>query len=300
MTQNPYAQFGSGDGTPTPYGPEFGDQPQARTSVLAIISLVLSVIGCVCFIIPGPGALAMAIGGIAILLIMASHGRVRGIGFAATAVCLGLLQTIVFFVILLGVYQPIMGGWNNTVVAPVNDVLVALEKKDAKAARALLTPRAQAAISEEMLTEFAAKYQARLGAYKGVPENPLDIWTAYKSIAPAMKVMQNGPGGNPQQNMIPLPGTFERGNALIILQLDNAGFNGQRPPASTTIRMPVLNIGIASNDGTEIWILDLTKASTLPRKKKPGRADESTIEDAPDPKPEPTAPPAPASPPSTP
>lgn len=288
MTQNPYAQFGGGEGGPSPYSPDFNDLPQSRTSILAIVSLVLSVIGCVCFIVPGPGALAMVLGGIAILLIMTSGGRVRGIGFAATAVCLGLLQSIIFFVMLFGVYQPIMGGWSNTVVAPVNDVLMALEHKDAKAARALLTPRAQAGITEDMLTEFAAKYQSRLGAFKGFPENPLEIWSAYKSVAPAMRTLQTGSNGGNQQNMIPLPGMFEKGNALIILHLDNSGFNGKRAPTST-VRMPILNLGIASNDGLETWILDATKANALPT--TGGHANESTIEDAPD-KPAPPVPPA--------
>ncbi len=294
MTQNPYSQFGGADAA-SPYGPDFGDQPQPRTSVLAIVSLVLSVIGCVCFIIPGPGALAMAMGGIAILLIMFSGGRVRGIGLAATAVCLGLLQTVVFFVMLLGVYQPIMGGWRNTVVAPVSDVLFALEKNDPATARSLLTPRAQTAITEDMLAEFASKYQSRLGAFKGIPENPLEIWTAYKNIGPAMGALQKGSGGNPQQNLIPLPGTFEKGDALIMLHIDNTGFQNNTPPPTGTVRMPVLNIGIATNDGTQIWILDRAKAESLPE--KPTAKGESTIDDAPPlPPPAPPTPPDPAAP----
>jgi hypothetical protein len=281
MTQNPYAQFGGGDSGPSPYTPDFGDQPQSRTSILAIISLVLSVIGCVCFVVPGPGALAMLLGGISILLIMTSGGRVRGIGFAATAVCLGLLQSIVFFVALFGVYQPIMGGWTNTVIAPVNDVLMALEKKDPKAARAFLTPRAQTVITEDMLTDFTTKYQAKLGAFKGFPTNPFQIVSGYQNVAQAMQKLQTGNNRGNQNGMIPLPGTFEKGTAMVVLHLDDHGFNGNKPPASSTVRMPVLNIGIVTVDGTEIWILDTDKAKALPP--DGGTPGESTIEDAPKP-----------------
>jgi hypothetical protein len=276
MSQNPYAQIGSESGGQFPYGPDLVPSNPGRTSILAIVALVLAVCGCVCPVLVVPGALAMVLGGISIVTMAMENWRIRGIGLAITAICLGAFQCVVVALLFFGIYQPIMGGWRSVVVGPVGHVLTSIDKGDVAGARAGLTPHAQTLISEEMLADFGKRYRAHLGKFVEFPSNPVDIWQTYKRIKPSFRALDDGSGQPNTQNVIPLPGRFEKGEALVIMQLDqsempdrhirSSGGSGVSttvtPPSTGTTahngqwQMPVLNIGIATTDGQVEWLID--------------------------------------------
>lgn len=291
MSQNPYAQIGSDSGSQFPYGPDFAPARPERTSVMAIIALVFAICGCVCPILILPGPIAMAIGGLAILLIAMSGWQKRGIGLAITAICLGLLQCVVVALAFFGVYQPVMGGWRSAVVGPLGQMLTNVDKGDTAAAKTALTPHAQTLITDEALLDFAKRYQSHMGKFKEFPSGPVDIWQAYKRVAPAFRALDDGSGQPNTQNIIPLPGVFEKGEALVIMQLDQGQMQKHRsrtstgPATSTTTgtaqpappsnptgqwQMPVLNIGIATIDGKVEWLIDPDMARKSGRPPPPG------------------------------
>src|SRR5581483_7161072 len=167
----------------------------------------------------------------------------------------------------------------SVVVGPVGNVLTNIDKGDLAAARAGLTPHAQTLISEDMLADFGKRYNARLGKFQEFPSGVLDIYQTYKRISPSFRALDDGSGQPNTQNVIPLPGRFEKGEALVVMQMDqgqlarhrsrsgsggwSASSSGSSTPASPPgapggplptgtsgqWQMPVLNIGIVTTDG---------------------------------------------------
>jgi hypothetical protein len=281
MTQNPYAQFGHGDGV-SPYGPDFGDQPQPRTSILAIVALVVSIIACLPFCIPGPGALAMILGGIALMIVTFSKGRVRGVGLCATAICLGLLQTVLSMVLLLGVYQPVTGFIGTAWVGPASRVMTAAEAGDTQKVMGELSPRARAAVTEEMITDFVSRYRNEVGKFQSAPDGPIDIVNTFSKLGPAMQGINSLSRPGRAQGFIPVAGHFAGGPQVIVVQIDVTAIDHQqqqsiKPP-------PMLNIGILTNDGKQIWLLPPDDAEALPpvdSSGNPKSKGQSSLDDAP-------------------
>ena len=215
-----------------------------RTSVLAIVALILSLI----CLIPGFGTLGVILGVISLLLISGSQGRVSGTGLAVTAIVLGLLVSVVQVGIVVGVNQA-LGIFKNKLLAPVNQSFTAFDTGDIAAARKVLTPAANLKVSDEQFTAFRAAYQAELGAFKGVPDGIVSTFQAYAKFSTNMEKYQGKPGQPPA--MIPIPAIFERGTALVILQVDPAGAG----PGSND-EVPVLDILIETTDGKTIKLSD--------------------------------------------
>jgi hypothetical protein len=215
-----------------------------RTSVLAIVALILSLI----CLIPGFGTLGVILGVISLLLISGSQGRVSGTGLAVTAIVLGLLVSVVQVGIVVGVNQ-FVGVARNKLFLPVNQSFAAFDAGDVAAARKVLTPAANLKVSDEQFTAFRAAYQAELGAFKGIPDGILSIFKAYTQFGPNMQKYQGKPGQPPA--MIPIPAIFERGTALVILQVDPAG-----PGPGGSDEVPVLDILIETTDGKTIKLSD--------------------------------------------
>jgi hypothetical protein len=131
----------------------------------------------------------------------------------------------------------------------VNQSFTAFDTGDIAAARKVLTPAANLKVSDEQFTAFRAAYQAELGAFKGVPDGIVSTFQAYAKFSKNMEKYQGKPGQPPA--MIPIPAIFERGTALVILQVDPAGAG----PGSND-EVPVLDILIETTDGKTIKLSD--------------------------------------------
>lgn len=254
MTRNPYAQLGDvggpaggfaggpgGTGGPGGYG---YDAVPARTSALAVASLVFAL---VCFI-PGAGLLAVLLGVPALFMINASRGRVRGTGLAVTGVVVGLLVSAIWVIFFAG------AAWANEEVGrqmtgPTAEVLRGIESGDRSKARARLSATANAAVTDADFDAFHAAYRAEVGDFQSVPQSLWDLGRGYMQVG---HIMQGYQGRNP--NLFPHPATFANGPAVVLVEF--AQPVSQPPPGSTGFVMPPMeNLGIVTPQGREIWLI---------------------------------------------
>jgi hypothetical protein len=274
MTSNPYAQMGNqgGFGTPGGFGggSDFLEPVQSRTSVLAILSLVFALI---CFI-PGSGALAVIFGGAAVLFISTSNGRLRGMGLAITGIVLGLLFSLLWVFMVVGAAQA-ANTFSCQFVKPADTVMAAIQKGDYKTARTAFTPTADKVITDEMMADFAKRYQAEMGGYKNAPQTLWELIAAYGAVGNTM----NGKQGN--QATLPVPGHFEKGTAIVLLYLDPAGMpQSGSSGGNNAFQFPVANIGVMTPGGKEVWLVDqkdtdklLAPAPSIPDMDAPDKGD---------------------------
>ncbi|USO00288.1 MAG: DUF4190 domain-containing protein [Phycisphaeraceae bacterium] len=246
MTQNPYA----GD-----FAPEEGlyDAPP-RTSALAVTSLVLSLICCIP-LLPLIGA-GVGIG--AMIGIGSSRGRVGGKGLAIAGIIIGLLMTVGQVVAVVSVRNVVNMGV-GLVFGSADQVMHDIETGDFNAARAGLTGNA-ASLTDEQFEAFRAAYQAEYGSYQSIPTDFFDLISAYTQIGPQMQKYQ--PQGS-QQNILPAPATFDRGQAVVIAELEQNGQpTGQ--PGTPGFHMPLRGLKVVMPDGTELDLLGVPAAALPP------------------------------------
>lgn len=285
QTPNPYAQFGQ-----PPYGPGYGgdfiDPSPRRTSIMAIIALVVSIVGCIACIIPGPGAIATIIGGLAVFFIARSAGRLSGMGLAVTAVVLGLLQSILWIFVVFTMFLPAMSFLDQKYIGPMDAVITGIDQGDMKAARGMFTPAANAAITDEMLADFAQRYQAEVGAYQAPPKGTVDMFFKFINVGQAMQGVQQAQNRRPgqPQNLLPMPATFSKADAIVVVHADMTALEQNAPNQKGDFKFPIVNIGVLTTGGKQIWLMDEKKAidlmGTLPD--SPGTSDAPSKPSSPD------------------
>lgn len=241
---NPYAQ--------RPTGYDFEPPVDSRTSVLAVIALVLALL---CFI-PGLGVLALLVGGVAVLLISGSGGRLRGMGIAATACVIGLITSVLWVLItvgMVGAAQQATKGLQPMLI-PAQTALAAMEKGDFTAARATFSPALDAKVTDEEMQAFVNAYQAKLGSFQSGPQTLKEYLGAWFSLGAQMGNSNVGPNA---QNVLPIPARFSSDWAIIYFPL----IPGTKPPPAPAGsglpygNFPVENLGIWTTDGTTIWLV---------------------------------------------
>jgi hypothetical protein len=197
MTQIPYVS--------DPYGHDPMAEPP-RTSLMAIISMVLSLIGC-CLPI---GFLGAILGIFSLVGISSSRGRVTGKGFAVAGIIIGLVNTAIFvgitiamdkgFKAYVGITQPV---YENLEAGNFNEVRRSLSA-------------VSATTTDEQFRAFRDAYQAELGLFQSLPEG----WWALiqdfvdPTVGPNMQTFQG------RSDMIPIPGRFDQGLAILLFQFD--------------------------------------------------------------------------------
>lgn len=241
MAQNPYAQTGPYDDS----GSDFGvPMEPGRTSVLAVLSLVCSLICC----IPGLGLAGLALGVLAVLLIGGSKGRVGGRGLAVAGIVIGLLVTAAWLAIAFGAAS------FARQFSSVPDVLESVEQRDLAAVHAELSPTAQTFVGPDELERFAQEVQAEHGSYVGSYDSVLDIFGAYGELSGPLQNAFNAVNvsfTNAGRTLVPVPAEFDTGSALMVIVWPSSMTN----PQTNSSGLPVFeNIGIVKNDDTWIWL----------------------------------------------
>jgi hypothetical protein len=217
--------------------------PASRTSVLAVTSLVLSLICC----IPGLGAIGTLLGVGAMVAISRSAGRVRGMGLAIAGIVLGLLFTLGWIALAVGLTITFQG------VASYSDMLAAVQANDRQTVDTWLTPGAQAALNDEDLTGFRDAYTADYGEFVGVPSSLGGILAGYMAVGQQIQPAQLDAesAGYNRNEAIPVAATFDSGPGLVIVVPDQSG---QTAPGGM---MPaVRNIAFVAHDGSLVWLLE--------------------------------------------
>lgn len=192
-----------------------------RTSILAIISLILSLI----CIIPGAGLLGAIFGLAGIIGISQSRGRVGGMGLAIAGLALGLLFSALWIGFGIGasrVYHLV----KQTALTPVTATMTAIEAGDRAGSRAAMLPDAAAAATDAQLDAFRDAYRAELGNFITIPQNLMDIWIGYGSAGHVLE-------GQQLNNVIPFPAQFDKGWTIVAVEIKPEGSGrakGAPPP----------------------------------------------------------------------
>lgn len=243
---------------------DFIEPINRRTSALAVTAFVVSIIGCLAFCIPGPGAIAVILGGIATLLISRAAGRLSGMGLAITAIVLGLISSMTSIWMLVGVNQ-VSGMVGKALVTPSQGVMQAIEKGDMKGARAMFSRAADTAITDEMIADFAKAYQANVGNFQSMPTGTWGFMSEIMQMGPAMQNFQAGgrlgsqSGGN--SATIPVPATFSKGKGVVALFMDEMATGTSSP---NNIPQPVIyNLAVLDSSGNLVFLLPEDKAKAL-------------------------------------
>jgi len=228
------------------YQPESGyiTEPD-RTSALAILSLVCSLVCC----IPGLPALGALLGVGGAVGIKMSGGRVGGIGLAIAGIVIGAIITVGQVGVALGFF-----GGLQEMRSQIDEVMLAAESGDAPAVRAFLVPPADAELTDADVERFRSEFGSLMGGYIGVPSG-LELFRAYQTLGSAMQ-----PGGAwmSSNNEIPFPAEFDNGVAMIILSVDQTG---APPPPDKAL--PLLNIRVVTMSGDEVSLRTLGTSGTL-------------------------------------
>ncbi len=241
MTQNPYAGEFDGDVYEAP----------PRTSVLAVTSLVLSLICC----IPGLGLLGSLFGVGAIIGIGNSRGRVGGRGVAVAGITIGLLVTIAWIGLAVAVYRGI-GTVSKLMYGNTNAFMASVENGDFDKARAIVSGPVVSA-SDEQFEAFRDKYRAAYGSFVSVPTKFWsEVLPAYIEIKPQMQPYSG------RQNIVPVPAEFDSGRVLLLLIVDPQGNAGKAPQNALSI--PLADIWVVLPDGTEARLMDIPGAAAGP------------------------------------
>lgn len=211
-----YVQPGMGGG---------GFEP-ARTSKLAILALIIGILGfLICwFPVVGPiiGFLAVLTGIGAFISIGGSHGRKKGKGLAVAGVIMGLVN------VAIGVSCVVGMGMAGGVIQQQSKIFDAAQAGDIDAFNGYTTGNAQ--LTKGELDAFVASYQPAMGGFKEAPKSFMQIFKAI-SVPAAMEEMnsiQQAHMGKPMQ-AIPVLWTFDKGDATVIMLLDQTGKSNTKP-----------------------------------------------------------------------
>ncbi len=113
-----------------------------------------------------------------------------------------------------------------------------MDQGDVSKIRAMFSARAQERMRDEDLVAFHEAVKAKYGAFKRVPDSPVEAWQRLMTVGAAMKDFQG------RQDLIPIPVEFENGWVLLIVQIDNTHSARQGPDKQTAI--PIVNLYAAS------------------------------------------------------
>lgn len=259
MSDNPYGDHGN----------EFGSDEPQRTSALAIGSIVCSLICC----LPVVPLLGAGLGVGAVIGIGGSNGRVGGKGLAIAGIIIGVLVTIAQVAAFVTAKQGIDMGV-RLVYGSAHELMEDIESGDYDSARALLTG-AGSTLPDGNFDVFRDAYRAEYGSFQSIPTGLGDLISAYSQVGQQMQNYQ--PQG--QQNIVPAPGYFDSGMAIVIAQIPQ---NGQPTgtPGQPDFLMPLLDVRIVMPDGSELGLL--SGASAPPPAPADADTDDDTDEDIPE------------------
>jgi len=215
---------------------------EQRTSVLAILSLIF---GIVC--VPGFGILGAIFGITALFLISNSGGRVAGKGLAAAGIVIGILMTVIWISIAVGM-STFMGKVGQALVQPADTTMKAIEARDYATAKKILVGQTAQKITDADFEAFSKAYHDELGAYKSAPDGMWSYLTEVMQMGQQMQRYQNS------GNIIPVPMTFEKEKVIVGWQVSNN--SGASPGPNGSIDLPITNIQIITKNGKTITLYD--------------------------------------------
>lgn len=228
------------------------DGPQ-RTSALAVVSLVMSLLCC----IPGLGLIGSALGVVSLIGISGSRGRVGGKGMAMAGIIIGVLMTVAwisFTVMGLKFADQLTEG----IYGATGKFMTKVEMRDFDGARGEVVGPVITATDEQM-EAFRVAYEAEYGAFINIPTDFFgEVIPAYAQLG---QVMQNYQGRN---DVIPIPANFDSGGVLLLAQVDQSQQASPPQGPAGGFQIPMSDIWILMPDGTELKLIGGTPQSAVP------------------------------------
>ena len=246
MSQNPYAAH-------DPLADDVYLEPK-RTSIMAILSLVLSIL---CLTAP----LGLLFGIAALIGIGKSRGRVGGTGLAVAGLIIGLI-----FSVLLGFMVFGMKFGLDMYAGPMSQgaavVIDHAESGEYDEFRSYFTANASASMTDEAIASWVAAYQGETGAFVSTPDSFGEVIESFQKIGNNMQNYQGGGGGE-----IPFPAEFANGTGMVVLRMNQTS---NQPPVQKTVNgteimvLPLMDVLVVSQSGTEYPLSKFTPIPTPP------------------------------------
>ncbi len=202
-----------------------------RTSISAILSLVLGLLGC-CGGLTSIFAILLGIFGI--MKIKSSKGRVGGMGLAIAGLIIGLITLVIWIGLLIGASKA-WGGFDSTVIQPNAMIFVEVQNDDLDAVRGAFSSNLSG-VTDEQIIEFREAYRSSLGSFTSRPDGFVDYFKGLMSMGQQMQAYQGA------SNMIPMPFYFENGNGLVLVFVD---------PSANSNSLSVTKIVVIDQNGDE-------------------------------------------------
>jgi hypothetical protein len=186
-----------------------------RTSVAAILSLVLGLLGC-CIGVTSLIAVPLAIFGI--IGISKSKGRIGGMGIAIAGLLIGLLSLAIWIGLAIGSNWTFANIIDKQMMQPTTQVIIDLQSDNFDAVRANLRSPAADATDEELIA-FRDGYIGSLGNFVDRPENWIEYFKGIKSASENLQNFQ------PPTGSMPFAIEFDNGTAFVVpfMRQDNTG-----------------------------------------------------------------------------
>lgn len=262
---------------PVPNG-EYSVHP--RTSVMAVVSLILGILSIptCCILVGAPlGLFAAALGIAALLAINArADGSLEGRGLAVTGVVSGTIGLFLSLFVLWGASRA-----SNVFAQAASAPLVAIEAMDARALDATLSKNASARLDEAHMKAFRDAYQAKLGKFKRAKGSLRDVITSFQTLFSDKRIQARMQAEGVAY--FPVGAEFEKGDAFILLVLPQQQSYGPKQGQMNILE----DLGVLPLDGEPFMLLGPAKDSKTP-------APTPTVPDG-GPKPDPSTPPKPPS-----
>lgn len=233
MSQNPFSPQAQ---------MEYQEPQRRRMSVLAVMSLIFSIICC----IPGTGAIGTLLGTAALFRISRSEGRLRGTGLAVAGIILGLIVTAVYIGIAMAFAASI-----QVINADSAAVARAVEADDTKSVQSFFSPAAGAAVTDADVKAFHGAIDAKVGKFISTSDS---LWEYFRWwTGPAGRGFGMSGGGRGQQNVLPHPVKYNGEIVVMVFEMDPMGGGGG---GSSPIRGNLLNVGVIFNDGSKVDLVN--------------------------------------------
>lgn len=233
-----FSDFGPGDEVVAP----------ERTSLLAVGSLIVSILSLVACCVPGVGVLGVVMGVAALPGISRSRGRVGGKGMAITGIVIGLIAALLSLFLWLGGSM----GWSQAASR-----FDGAFDPDPAVTRAMMARSFTNAFTDEDHALFLAEVESEWGAFRSVDRSLISALGRYFGEGQSLQVIANAPPSY-QSRMWPMPADFDNGRTFVIAIM----VQGQNTPDG----FPAFeNIGVVSRDGSRIiWLIDPVTTPTPP------------------------------------
>ncbi|MBU6412223.1 MAG: hypothetical protein KGS45_02005 [Planctomycetes bacterium] len=231
-----------------------GDEPAAeRMSVLAVVALVLGVLSV--FSCPVPvlglslGLFAGVLGLLALWRVSRSKEKMRGKTPAIVGTVLGTLAFLFGVVMIVGITMFVKAAYRYA------EPMLALQSGKVEEARVVFAQAASAQLTDEVSKDFLTRVEAQLGKYKGGPTDLIDFAKqAYDRVSVQGAALSNVPSTT-NEVPYPLPVDFEKGEALLIVILDQREANAQFQYGKIT-NIGVTRVGVADI----VWLFPIDSA----------------------------------------